>query len=103
MFVERQTVLCKKGRYRELQELLENWSKDFKFPRANKMRHYFTYVGQPYRAFCFELEFESLDDLQKGWEEWDEMAEEMEPYLEKFKELVDEHLDTELWRVKHPQ
>ena len=102
MFVERQTVLCKKGRYLELQELLGNWSKEFKFPRA-KMRHYFTYVGQPYRAICFELEFESLDDLQKGWEEWEGMAGEMEPFLEKFHELVDEHLGTELWRVQYPQ
>jgi hypothetical protein len=65
--------------------------KEFKFPRA-KMRHYFTYVGQNYHAFCFEWEFESLDDLQKGWEEWDEMAEEMVPYLEKCQELVVEHL-----------
>jgi hypothetical protein len=103
MFVERQTVLCKPGHYRELQELLENWSKEFRFPRATSVRLYFTYVGQDYHAFCFELEFESLDDLQKGWEEWEEMAEEMALYLEKCQELVVEHLGTELWRVKHPQ
>lgn len=67
------------------------------------MRYYFTYVGQEYRAFCFELEFESLDDLQKAWEEWDQMAEKMASYHEKYQELMDDHLSTELWRVKYIQ
>ncbi|NNE56352.1 MAG: hypothetical protein HKN32_10045 [Flavobacteriales bacterium] len=100
MFVERQTVLCKKGRYRELQKLLREWSAEFRFPRAKK-RYYFTYVGQDHHAICIELEFKSLDELQKAWEEWEEMAEEMAPYLEKYEALVDEHLATELWRVEH--
>ncbi|MDX1416173.1 MAG: hypothetical protein R3293_18390 [Candidatus Promineifilaceae bacterium] len=101
MFVERQVVLCKRGRYQELEDLVAEWAKKFAFPRAKAFRHYFSYIGQQGRAFCFEAEFETLDDLQKGWEEWDDMAEDMAPFLEKWRDLIEESISSELWRVKH--
>ena len=103
MFVERQTIISKKGRYRELQKLLDDWSRDFKFPRATSVRHFFTYIGQDYSALCLEWEFESLGDLQSAWQEWEEMSEEMAAYRGKFEELVDQQQGPELWRVKRVQ
>ena len=84
MFVERHSVLCKRGHYQELENLLEEWAEKFQFPHAKAMRHYFSYIGQEGNAVCLELEFDTLADLQKGWEEWNAMAEEMTPYLEKY-------------------
>ena len=100
MFVERQTLLCKRGRYQELEAMLEQWSSEFMFPRAKAMRHYFSFIGPGGAEFCFELEFETLDDLQKGWEEWRGMAGEMTAYLEQFRDLIEDGVRSELWRVK---
>lgn len=101
MFVERQMIKSKSGCYRELQELLERWSEEFPFPRAVEVRRYYTYAGQDYHEISQEWEFESLDDLQKGWEAWEAMSSEMAPYLEKFQELVEHQSGPELWRVSH--
>lgn len=101
MFVERQMLTSKPGRYAELQDLLSSWSSKYSFPRATAERHYLTYAGQNFHALCIEREFESLGDLQLGWEQWEAMSDDMAAYLKKFQELVAEQSGPEIWRVTH--
>ena len=101
MFVERQIITSKKGKYRELQDLLIQWSSEFPFPRATAERYYFTYAGQGFHAISIEREFSSLADLQLAWEEWEAAGDEMAAFLTAFEDLVDEQAGPEIWRVVH--
>lgn len=100
MYVDRNKYSIKPGKLSELMDLLKEWREKFPIPLAKSVRYsHSQFTGSQAGSFVFEVEFETLADLEAGWEQWENMGQEMEPFIKKWNELIERQTSSELWKV----
>jgi hypothetical protein len=100
VYIDRNKFLVKSGKIPELKDLIKEWREKFPFPKAKSVRYsHSQYTGSQAGSFIFEVEFENLADLEAGWDQWNAMAKDMEPFLEKWDDIIEKQTSSELWKV----
>jgi hypothetical protein len=96
VIVQRIFHAVKQGRVDDFLALMKS-NPDSVLNLATK-RTYTSYIGR-FNTVCHELEFESLDELDKCWAQW--WADPETPaYMEKYHELTERGGSSEVWTLE---
>jgi hypothetical protein len=97
MVIQRIYLATKIGKMSDMRGLMVEWREAYPFPAAKSARYFRDDIGAAPNTVIVDLEFESLADLEKGWDTWNEKAEEMADYFSRMDAMLREPLRSELW------
>ena len=97
MLVNRITHIVKRGCMEEALALLKAEGDRYTRPRNYNHRLYRPHIGHS-DVLAFEIEFESMEDHKKFWDEYSARSETTE-VTEKYNKLVEPGTTTEIWTL----
>ena len=95
MLVNRRTFVVKRGCLLEVVALVQEMLEKYPVPGERKYRFYHPCIA-PFDILTMEMEFESLDDYEKHWDDWNAGPQAKE-WVEKSQPLLQGGGTNEIW------